>query len=392
MQWSQLKNNKDILGYEKTMQQKNNKIIQIIEKLLSKNCVFAIYRPINESEPKIILQRTNHLETIVDISTLETLKTKNSYIIAPFKTSSQNPIIAIQADITKWSEAEQFVSTDLSQKIIQQEIEQEKQNQTTTQTEYSNTYNTFHDTITQKQFTKLVLSRQEVIKKSKQFSTAKAFIDATEKYPHSYIYLFSTPITGIWLGSTPELLLDIDNNRGRTVAIAGTQKLIKDELPLKWTDKDIKEQKYIGDYIKKQLNKLYIHCEESQTYSIKAAKLAHIKTDYSFQLSPNSSISDIIKILHPTPAVCGIPKEESQRHILQNEQHNRAYYSGFIGLWKTNTCSLYVNLRCMKITSSSHILYAGSGIIEESTMQGEWQETQNKMETMKQLIQGTYKN
>lgn len=47
---------------------------------------------------------------------------------------------------------------------------------------------------------------------------------------------------------------------------------------------------------------------------------------------------------------------------------------------------LYVNLRCMNITSEVLTLYAGGGLLASSELEDEWQETEKKMRTMKNLI------
>ena len=97
-----------------------------------------------------------------------------------------------------------------------------------------------------------------------------------------------------------------------------------------------------------------------------------------------------MKRLHPTPAVCGLPKEETYRIIRENEGYDRSYYSGFIGwLAPEGKSDLYVNLRCMNILRGSFVLYAGGGILASSEIESEWLETEAKMQTMKRLINST---
>ncbi len=81
--------------------------------------------------------------------------------------------------------------------------------------------------------------------------------------------------------------------------------------------------------------------------------------------------STLIKKLHPTPAVCGLPLESSKEFILKNENYKRTYYTGFLGelnLTKENknTSELFVNLRCMEIKNSSAFIFVGGGITKES--------------------------
>ena len=101
----------------------------------------------------------------------------------------------------------------------------------------------------------------------------------------------------------------------------------------------------------------------------------------------NKKLGKLLKRLHPTPAVCGLPKEETYRFIRKNEGYDRSYYSGFIGwLNPDEKSNLYVNLRCMNILSDAFVLYAGGGILASSETESEWLETEAKMQTMMHLI------
>ena len=120
---------------------------------------------------------------------------------------------------------------------------------------------------------------------------------------------------------------------------------------------------------------------------VRAGELAHLKSDFCFPLPNNKKLGDLLKRLHPTPAVCGLPKEKAYRFIQENEGYDRQYYSGFIGwLEPEGKSDLYVNLRCMNILSDRLVLYAGSGLLPSSEPESEWQETEAKMQTMRRLL------
>jgi isochorismate synthase len=91
----------------------------------------------------------------------------------------------------------------------------------------------------------------------------------------------------------------------------------------------------------------------------------------------------MLQLLHPTSAVCGMPKEPALQFILDNEKHSRAFYSGFLG--PVNVASethIFVNLRCMQIYTDKAVLYAGAGITADSDPQKEWEETELKCLTL----------
>jgi isochorismate synthase len=120
---------------------------------------------------------------------------------------------------------------------------------------------------------------------------------------------------------------------------------------------------------------------------VRAANLVHLRSDFTFTLYNNARVGDVLQLLHPTPAVCGLPKKEAYGFILDNEHTPRLYYSGFMGpLNLSSVTHLYVSLRCMQITNSLYRLYAGGGLLKDSVEEQEWMETEAKMETMRRVL------
>ena len=92
--------------------------------------------------------------------------------------------------------------------------------------------------------------------------------------------------------------------------------------------------------------------------------------------------------MHPTPAVCGLPREVAKIFIQQNENYKRTFYTGFLGeLNIANQKSLlFVNLRCMCIEGEIAEVYVGGGITKDSNAKKEWEETIAKSKTMKKVL------
>ena len=97
-------------------------------------------------------------------------------------------------------------------------------------------------------------------------------------------------------------------------------------------------------------------------------------------------LGDLIGRLHPTPAVCGLPKRDTFEFIVHNEHTPRRYYSGFMGPLQMAGTHLYVSLRCMNIDGERCHLFAGGGMLRQSVMEQAWQETEAKRETMRRCI------
>jgi isochorismate synthase len=244
---------------------------------------------------------------------------------------------------------------------------------------------------------KVVLSRAYQKELPLHFNPVTGFQNLTRQYPHAFVSLVSAPETGTWLGATPEILVLKDKQHiFRTMALAGTQKLAAGLKPANaiWRQKEIEEQSMVVRYIISCFKKIRLReYLETGPRTVAAGNLLHLRSDFCVNMDlagaefPNL-VSDMLHLLHPTSAVCGQPKETALAFIDQNENYNRRYYSGYLGpvnlLQETN---LYVNLRCLELSETSAILYAGAGITPDSEPDKEWQETELKMQTVSAALQ-----
>jgi isochorismate synthase len=244
--------------------------------------------------------------------------------------------------------------------------------------------------INNQEFKKVVLSRKEIIKLEK-FDLNATFNKLVQLYPSTFVYCFYHPKIGIWMGATPEQLVKANVNVFETMALAGTQKDYGSE-EIVWEKKEREEQQYVTDYIVNQLQDATLEISVTEPYSLKAGSVWHLKTDIWGVLNTGFSLKEVINLLHPTPAVCGLPKEVSKVFILENENYDRAFYTGFLGELNTSfavdsvSSSLFVNLRCMQIRNSQAHLYMGCGITKDSIPENEWMESINKSMTMKRVF------
>ena len=366
------------------------RVCNAIDTLIRKNRSFALWRIPGEA-PRFAMQTSGSARLLYNI---EELDEQSGFVIAPFHVSQQHPIVLIRPDIQELPLGEETTVSclwDGSSMPTEQEFHHREtfvSSRKTPKEDYSRRFNAFIEPLRRKQFEKLVLSRSQTIPAGKAgFSPAAAFHKATGRYKYSYVYLCHTPATGTWLGCTPEIILSGKNGEWHTVALAGTQPLQNGELPTEWDDKNREEQEYVSFYIRKQLQALGIKPAETAPVPVRAGELSHLKSDFRFPLPDNKKLGDLLKRLHPTPAVCGLPKEETYHFIRENEGHDRSYYSGFIGwLAPEEKSDLYVNLRCMNILPDAFVLYAGGGILASSEAESEWLETVAKMQTMMRLL------
>jgi isochorismate synthase len=244
---------------------------------------------------------------------------------------------------------------------------------------------------------KVVPSRRQTFKLPVDFNPLETFDKLCAVYPHAFVSLVSTPETGTWIGATPELLVSIDaNQKFRTVALAGTKifEPAKDIKAVAWTQKDIEEQALVSRYIINCFKKIRLreYAEHGPRTAV-AGNLIHLKTDYEVDMVSTNFPqlgSVMLKLLHPTSAVCGMPLEAALNFLKHNEGYDREYYSGFLGPVNIeNESTIFVNLRCMQLAKEDAVCYAGAGITSGSEPEQEWHETEMKMNTLLHVLANT---
>ncbi|WP_243345553.1 chorismate-binding protein [Parabacteroides sp. FAFU027] len=233
---------------------------------------------------------------------------------------------------------------------------------------------------------KVVLSRIIHHSKGSQLDAPTIFEALTRSYPHAFVSLFHIPGKCTWLGATPETLLSVSENSLRTMSLAGTK---KKDAAIEWTVKEKEEQQMVTDFVEQVLGKFNgLEISIDGPKEVEAGNLCHLMTafDCKGKLSPED-LGKLVSELHPTPAVCGLPKSASMQLIRETEQHDREYYAGFIGPVVGENIDLFVNLRCMKLMKESVAFYVGGGLTALSDPESEWQETCLKAETLSRFVE-----
>ena len=241
---------------------------------------------------------------------------------------------------------------------------------------------------------KVVVSRTAARTLPERFDPAVVFAALCERYPHAFVSLVAVPGVGTWLGATPEILLTLDNMALTTMALAGTQRRPND-LPLErvtWGRKETVEQDMVSAYVRGFFWDAGVtHVVESGPQTIAAGSVVHLQTLFRVELPEAERLAlanRVLDELHPTSAVCGMPKHQALAFILAHEGYDRSFYSGFLGpVHIQGESSLYVNLRCMQLGENAAHLYVGAGITADSQPQAEWRETELKAETMLAVLE-----
>lgn len=229
---------------------------------------------------------------------------------------------------------------------------------------------------------KVILSRRKVVE-NKNINIYSFFESICNKYQHSFNYLLNIPGKGMWIGASPEHLISGKKGNYSTVSLAGSKKTSNNNP---WTNKEYEEQQYVTDYIASQLkDNNVVYSYQKQPITIEAGNISHLQT--SFTIESELPAINIANILHPTPAICGIPKKLALDFIQKNEGYDREFYTGYLGLNSIEESDLYINLRSLRIYADKICLFVGGGITKKSIAENEWQETELKAQTLLSVIE-----
>lgn len=345
-----------------------------VQQHLQLNLPFVLYSKPNENRVVGLFQKDNELNFAESF-------TEKGFVFAPF---DGEQIILIPDENSEVFEVV-FVPMEMPLKATLSENTNQQE-----KAAFESVVQKGIDKIGKKTFHKVVLSREEIVE-LQDFDLVNLYKKLLNSYPTAFNYCWFHPEIGLWMGATPERLLKTNGTIFQTVALAGTQ-LFQENSEVIWGNKEKAEQQFVTDYILENLKTVTSEVEVSAPYSLKAGKLLHLKTDIKGVINQNTNVKELVLLLHPTPAVCGLPKQIAKDFIIENEGYNRSFYAGFLGEINRieNATELFVNLRCMQIkrnldTTKAH-LYIGCGITKDSNPEKEWQETVNKATTMKNII------
>ena len=261
---------------------------------------------------------------------------------------------------------------------------------------------------------KVVLSRTKRVEFAKRPNAVELFDRLCAKYPNAFVSAVYIPENDqIWMSATPERLVSLDaNGIFQTVSLAGTQSAFEpDGTPKRpseamWSQKEIEEQALVSRYIIECFKKIRLreYLEEGPK-TIIAGNLMHLGTRFTVdtQAVHYPQLGTVmLRLLHPTSAVCGTPRDVAFQFINRHETHDREFYAGFlgpvnIGINAVNgpalagnsavpASSLFVHIRCMKLEGNVATLYAGAGLTEDSVPEREWQETEMKCQTLLKIV------
>ena len=216
---------------------------------------------------------------------------------------------------------------------------------------------------------------------------APLLFERARRHDHAFLFLFSLPGKSAWMGASPELFLKYDRDGFRAMALAATLPA-GGAPPEEWPLKEREEQRLVEEYMAGILAPVFTrHLEREGPVTVRAGNVYHLCTRFrSDEQLPADEIDRLIARLHPTPAVCGVPRKQAMQLIADTEREERGYYGGLVGPVQHNGAfDLFVNIRSAEILPGALRLRVGGGITPLSDPEREWEETCRKADTLLDL-------
>ena len=325
-------------------------LAELLSKLKDKKYSYACWRMPNSEVTTLIvsLSEVSHCQSINDV--------QEGFLFNSFKDNHPKKPLHIKADIVFTEGETPKINPVINDSQISEFIDAINSEETVTSASAVNPIATEKyeferlvkkgiEEIRNGTFEKIVLSRFRDVTLPKDFPLGSFFNEMCTTYRNAFCSLVQVSGEEIWIGASPELLISDDQNRFRTAALAGTRRL-DDNQPLSelaWTQKEIEEQALVSRYIINCFKKIRLReFDEYGPKTVQAGNLAHLKTEFEVKYSEvqfEGLADQMLELLHPTSAVCGMPLQEAKEFIEEHEGYDRGFYAGFFRpgqIWRIN--------------------------------------------------------
>lgn len=212
-------------------------------------------------------------------------------------------------------------------------------------------------------------------------------------HAHAGGYRFSVPLESgeTLVGVSPELLVRKHGGMVTSNPLAGSRPRgvgasdREAALTLEKSAKDLYEHRLVIDQVRDALFGLCHELDVPERPSLLATSaLWHLSTTVRGALKdPATNALALVAVLHPTPAVCGYPRELARATIARVEPFDRGLFTGTTGWMDASGDGEWaVTIRCGIVGKKALRVFAGAGIVEGSVPEHEWAETTAKLGPM----------
>ena len=207
----------------------------------------------------------------------------------------------------------------------------------------------------------------------------------------SHVFYFEPADGCALLGAAPETVTTVSKGRFHATAVAGTVARGETASEQEWfaerllsSEKEGVEHRIALEDMVARLGPLAdeIHAQP-EPHVLTLVGLQHLETEIRARLPEGTSALMVLAALHPTPAVCGLPRDAALEFLEEEEPFERGWYAGPVGWFDLDGNGVFVPaLRCAVVRDLRWRLFAGAGIVEGSDPGLEWDETNIKFGPM----------
>lgn len=199
------------------------------------------------------------------------------------------------------------------------------------------------------------------------------------------------PDGSVFVGASPERLVEVRGRSVRTVALAGTVRRGADAdedavlaAELLASEKDREEHAVVVDMLRATLAPLVEDLVvDPRPRIVRLPTVQHLATEFAGRLRADDGLLGLVGRLHPTPAVGGWPRKAALAYIEEEEGLDRGWYAGPIG-WVdlAGDGEFVVAIRSGVVSGARASLFAGCGIVADSEPAREWDEAEWKLRAL----------
>ncbi|MBA4181814.1 MAG: isochorismate synthase [Anaerolinea sp.] len=243
-------------------------------------------------------------------------------------------------------------------------------------------------------YAKTVLARQRHIRLGPGWSRERTMAALAKRYPACFVFQFETG-GATWLGASPERLVSLADGIARADSLAGScRRGTTEEEDAALGEQllhDPKEREEHDFVVRATAASLAPHTRflehAAEPVLMKLANIQHLHTPVTATVQPGTTIFDLVRAMHPTPAVGGWPRAEALDAIRRLERMDRGWYAAPIG-WLDfgGNGEFAVGLRSALITGNEATLFAGAGIVADSDPEREVAEIGLKFRPLEEAL------
>ena len=243
---------------------------------------------------------------------------------------------------------------------------------------------------------KVVLARTLDVAMERRIDIIEVVQHLWETNSGSHVFLFEPGEGQAFLGAAPETITTVSHGRFHATAVAGT--VARGETPeeqhslaerLLNSKKDTVEHKIaLEDMVTRLDSVAHEVTAQAEPHVLTLARIQHLETEIRARLRDGTSALSVLEALHPTPAVCGLPRDAALEFLDQEETFERGWYAGPVGWFDIEGNGVLAPaLRCAVVRDRQWRLFAGAGIVAGSNPSLEWEETTMKFEPVLRALE-----